>query len=411
MNIYLAIIIGSILAAYILNAFASHLNLKALAPEVPEEFKGGLDPEKYRKSQEYARANARFDNVSDTAMTALTIAFILLGGFNILDQQVRTLGLSMIPSGLIFFAALGFLADMASLPFDLYRTFVLEEKFGFNTTTPGLYLLDKIKGYILAAIIGGLVLGAILWFFQAVGDSAWLWCWLFTVLTTLILTYVAPVWILPLFNKFTPLEEGKLRTAIEDYAQKIGFKLGGVFVMDGSKRSKKANAFFTGLGSKKRIALFDTLIEKQTTGEIVAVLAHEAGHQKLGHIKKGLAMSIVKTGAIFYLMSFFLNSKGLFAAFGMEEMSIYAGLIFFGLLYSPVSMVLSILANHISRKHEFEADAFSVRTTADPESMASALKKLSAANLSNLTPHWLTVRLHYTHPPVLERIKAIRNSA
>ncbi|HAS88917.1 MAG TPA: peptidase M48, partial [Desulfovibrio sp.] len=245
-------------------------------------------------------------------------------------------------------------------------------------------------------------------FFNAAGSLAWLWCWLFTVVITLGVQYLAPTWILPLFNKFTPLEDGELKEKIEKFAKDNGFELSGIFMIDGSKRSTKANAYFTGFGKKKRIALFDTLINNLSTDEIVAVLAHEIGHSKLGHIRKMMTMSIINTGAVFLLMSFFLGNKELFAAFGMQNISVHAGLIFFALLYTPVSIVLSIFSNIRSRKHEFEADAFAAQTTHGPEALIGALKKLSVSNLSNLTPHPFYVWLEYSHPPVLKRIEALR---
>ncbi len=300
------------------------------------------------------------------------------------------------------------ISGMVELPFDIYHTFVLENRFGFNTTTWQTFLADKIKGVVLAGIIGGLLLGAVLWFFQAAGAWAWAWCWGITVGFSLLLTYVAPQWILPQFNKFTPLQDGELKQKIEAYAAGQGYTVSGIFVMDGSKRSTKANAFFTGFGKTKRIALFDTLLENHTADELLAVLAHEVGHGKLGHIKKQLLTMVLKTGAVFYLLSLFLGNQGLFDAFGMQQMSTYAGLVFFGLLYTPVSMVLSLLANRVSRKHEFEADAFAAKTTGDHEQLVIALKRLSANSLSNLTPHWLTVWLEYGHPPVLQRIRALR---
>ncbi len=349
-----------------------------------------------------------FSSISETCNTALTFIVILLGGFNWFDLFVRSFDLSAISSGMLFFGGISVASGLFSLPFEMYQTFVLENRFGFNTTTLSTFISDRIKGLVLSGILGGLLLAGVLYFFEKTGPYAWLWCWGLAVTFTLTLTYVAPTWILPLFNKFTPLEEGELRQALESYARKADFKLSGIFVMDGSKRSTKGNAFFTGFGSRKRIALFDTLLKEQSPEEIISVLAHEVGHAKLGHIKRRLIVGILKTGVVFYLMSLFMDSPGLFAAFGMEHQSIYAGLIFFVLLYSPVSLGLSIVANAISRKHEFEADAFSAQTTGTPEAMISALKKLSASNLSNLTPHPLTVWLDYSHPPVLQRIHALK---
>ncbi len=271
--------------------------------------------------------------------------------------------------------------------------------------------MDLLKGLGLSAVIGGTVLSVVLWFFEYAGEYAWLYCWIATTLFTIFMQFIAPTWIMPLFNKFIPLEDGELRNAILSYADSVNFPLKNVFVMDGSKRSTKSNAFFTGFGKNKRIALFDTLIEKHTVGELVAVLAHEIGHYKKKHILQGMIISILHMGVVFYLLSIFLTHKGLFDAFYMEEMSIYAGLIFFGMLYSPIEMILSIFMQIFSRKNEYEADRFAAQTTAQPESMINALKKLSADNLSNLTPHPLYVFFNYSHPPTLERIRAIKNAA
>lgn len=409
MNIYLFIIIFSLAGARLLGIFARQLNRKALSPELPAEFNTTFDADEYRKTQDYAKAGMGFENITSSITTLITIMFILWGGFNTVDLWATGFGFGEIGTGLIFYAVLAVLSDLLSLPFSLYSTFVIEEKFGFNKTDLKTFITDKLKGYLLGGIIGGVILSGVLLFFTAAGSLAWLWCWIFTVLITLGIQYIAPTWILPLFNKFTPLEDGELKDKIKHFASENGFEISGIFMIDGSKRSTKANAYFTGFGTKKRIALFDTLVENLSSDEIVAVLAHEIGHSKLGHIRKMLLMSIVNTGVVFLLMSFFLGNRELFDAFGMQNISVHAGLIFFALLYTPVSIVLSIFSNIRSRKHEFEADAFAAETTKHPEALVSALKKLSVSNLSNLTPHPFYVWLEYSHPPVLKRIDALRN--
>ena len=408
MNIYLFIILFSITGACVLGIIARRLNIQALSPVLPQEFNGIFDPEEYRKSQDYTKAGTGFENISSSFMTLVTIFFILYGGFNILDLWAGSFGYGPIITGLIFFAGLAVLSDLVSLPFSLYSTFVIEEKFGFNKTSLKTFILDKLKGYILGGIIGGVILSGVLLFFNAAGSLAWLWCWIFTIIITLGIQYIAPTWILPLFNKFTPIENGELKDKIENFAKTNGFKISGIFMIDGSKRSTKANAYFTGFGNKKRIALFDTLVESLSTDEIVAVLAHEIGHSKLGHVRKMMLMSIANTGIVFLLMSFFLGNRELFAAFSMDHISVHAGLIFFALLYTPVSIVLSIFTNIQSRKHEYEADNFAAATTKEPLSLVSALKKLSVSNLSNLTPHPFYVWLEYSHPPVLKRIENLQ---
>lgn len=407
MNAYLAIILASIAASWLLGVLSNHLSERHMQSDIPAELAGVYDEATYAKSQAYNRANLRFSSISETINVAMLFTVILAGGFNWLDLLVRSFELPPVLTGLLYFGGISLASGAFSLPFEIYQTFVVEKRFGFNTTTVGTFISDRIKGLILSGLIGGLLLGGVLYFFEQAGATAWLWCWGLAVLFTLTLTYVAPTWILPLFNTFSPLEEGELRQALQEYARKADFTLSGIFVMDGSKRSTKSNAFFTGFGKRKRIALFDTLIDNQETDEIVAVLAHEVGHSKLGHIKRRLVVGILKTGVVFYLMSLFIDSPGLFAAFGMEHMSTYAGLVFFVLLYTPVSMALSVVANAISRRHEFQADAFAARTTGRPRAMVSALKKLSANNLSNLTPHPLTVWLEYSHPPVLDRVRAL----
>ncbi|SOB59881.1 Ste24 endopeptidase [Pseudodesulfovibrio profundus] len=409
MNTYLVVILASLVLSWLLGIVSNYYNKRHMVSRLPDEFRDVYDDRKYSESQEYARANMRFSSIADSISMAITIGFILLGGFNWLDQLVRSWELAPLLSGLAYIGLLSLASWTVSLPFEIYQTFVLESRFQFNNTTPWTFVVDRLKGLILTAILGGGLLAGVLYFFGSAGEWAWMWCWVLAVAFSLGITYVAPTWILPLFNTFSPLEEGELRTALEAYARKSDFELEGIFVMDGSRRTSKGNAFFTGFGKRKRIALFDTLLKEQSVEEITAVLAHEVGHSKRGHIRKQLILATIKTGAVFYLLSLFLDSKGLFDAFGMEHMSVYAGLVFFTLLYTPISMVLGVVGNYLSRKYEFEADAFAAETTNNPGAMISALKKLSANNLSNLTPHPLVVWLEYSHPPVLERVRVLKN--
>lgn len=408
MNIYLIIILATIIGEYVLQTSARLLNLKALNPALPGEFEGFYDAAEYRRSQEYTRARTRFSNLSSTLNTALVTGFILLGGFNLVDTFARGYGLSPLPTGLLFFASLFVLSDLVSTPFSLYSTFVIEERFGFNRTTLTTYLQDKLKGYILMALLGGGILSCVLYFFQESGPLAWLYAW--GIITAFIVA-MPPLFtsvIAPLFNQFELLEEGDLKQALSSYAAKVDFPLTGVFVMDGSKRSAKSNAYFTGFGKKKRIVLFDTLVQQHSTDELVAILAHEIGHYKRRHILKGIVLTILQMGVLFFLLSKFINNPELFAAFKMEQLSIYASLTFFSLLYAPISFVLSIFHNILSRKHEYEADAFSADTTGDPTPLISGLKILSVNNLGNLTPHPFEVFLNYSHPTVLQRIERLR---
>ncbi|MFH1231907.1 MAG: M48 family metallopeptidase [Planctomycetota bacterium] len=409
MNIYLVIILVILIGKYILDLVVDILNVKNAVPVLPKEFEGYYDADKYKKSQVYLRENINFGIIKDTLFAVITVAFILMGGFNIVDKIARGFGYGEIITGLIFAAILVLAIYLMGLPFSIYDTFVIEEKYGFNKTTAKTFVLDILKGLLLGAIIGGIVFTGILWFFGETGKWAWVCCWGGVTVFMLFMAFIAPVVILPLFNKFIPLEDGELKQEIEKYAARENFKLKGIFKMDASRRSTKSNAFFIGFGKYKRIVLYDTLIAKHTVDELVCVLAHEIGHYKKKHFIKGITMSILTMGLMFYILSLFINNEGLFAAFKMEQTSIYASLFFFGFLYTPISMILSIFGNIISRKYEYQADAYAVLTHKKPESFITALKKLVVENLSNLTPHPLKVFLDYTHPPVLKRIEAIRN--
>ncbi|RNC83314.1 MAG: M48 family peptidase [Balneola sp.] len=408
MNVFTIIILAALLVDYLLDLVAKILNLKALSEQLPNEFEGVYDSETYKNSQDYTRVTTSFGLKVTLFDLLLLLAFWFSGGFNWLDEVVREWGFSELVTGLCYIGLIVVAKSMLSIPFSAYSTFVIEERFGFNKTTPKTFLLDLLKSLLLSALLGIPLLAGILAFFMYSGEWAWLYAWIAVTLFTLILQYVAPTWIMPLFNKFTPLDEGDLKTAIDDYATEVDFPMKGTFVIDGSKRSSKSNAFFTGFGKNKRIALYDTLIENHTTDELVSVLAHEVGHYKKKHILKSMIIGVVHTGVLFFLLSIFLNSEGLFEAFFMQNMSVYAGLIFFGMLYAPVEMILSIFMQMSSRKHEYEADEYAVTTTGRTDSMISALKKLSKDNLSNLTPHPFYVFLNYSHPPILLRIEAIR---
>lgn len=408
MNIYLFVILLILVGEYFLNLTVETINLRNLKTGLPKEFHGIYDPDKYKKSQQYLKETTGFGLFTDTLMTAVIIAFILVGGFNIIDVFVRGFGCNEIITGLLFVAVLMFLAQIIHIPLAAYSTFHIEEKYGFNKTSLKTFILDILKSWLLTAVLGGIIFSAILWFFAKTGSLAWLYCWAAVTVFQIFVMFIAPVVIMPLFNKFTPIEACELKTKLENYAAGQKFKMKGIFTMDGSKRSTKSNAFFTGFGRFRRVVLFDTLIEKHTVDELVSILAHEIGHYKKKHILIHLAISILTSGLMFFILSFFLNNAGLFAAFKMEHTSIYASLFFFGFLYAPIEMIISIFSNIVSRKNEYQADRYAVTTYRRPEAMITALKKLSMDNLSNLTPHPLKVFLSYSHPPVLERIKAIR---
>jgi len=408
MNIFTIIILAAILIDFVLEIVSNRLNLKALSKQLPDEFEGVYDEETYAKSQEYTRVNTKFGFVTGTFNLILLLVFWFAGGFNWLDQWARSFEFGVIGTGLIFIGALVIAKMVISMPFSIYSTFVIEERFGFNKTTVKTFISDRLKGILLSVFIGGPLLAGIIAFFAYGGTWAWLYAWIAVTAFSLLMQYIAPTWIMPLFNKFEPLEDGELRQAIENYADRVDFPLQGIYVIDGSKRSAKSNAFFTGFGKNKRIALYDTLIENHTTEELVAVLAHEIGHYKKKHIVKNMAISILQTGIMFGLLSVFLQVPALFDAFYMDQMSVYAGLLFFGLLYSPVETLIGLGMQVLSRKHEYEADEFAAKTISEKEEMVNVLKKLSKDNLSNLTPHPFYVFLNYSHPPALSRIEAIR---
>lgn len=407
MNIYFIIILAAVIGGYLLELTADLLNIKALKSEPPEELAGFYDPSGYAKSQSYTIVTTRFEITRNTFSLVLTLCFWFAGGFRMLDDFTATLGFGIITTGLVYTGLLAVAGSAIMFPFRVYSTFVIEEKFGFNKTTVKTFIMDTIKGSLLAIVIGTPLLAGILAFLTYSGEYSWLWCWIAVTLFMIIIQFVAPTWIMPLFNKFTPLEDGELRQAIMNFAEKANFPLSNVFVMDGSKRSSKSNAFFTGFGKNRRIALFDTLVEKHTVPELVAVLAHEAGHYKKGHIIRSMAISITYLGFMFWVLSVFITEKGLFDAFFMERVSVYAGLVFFSMLFSPVDMILSLAMKAHSRANEYEADRFALENTGTPVEMVSALKKLHADNLANLTPHPFYVFLNYTHPPLAQRIAAL----
>lgn len=410
MNPYLFLIVFLLIAHWLLELTVERLNLKRVSTEIPDEFRDVYDAKSYAAAQRYLRDNTALGLVQSSVMLPLTLAFILLGGFRWLHEIALAASAHMVVQGLVFVGVLSLLATLASLPFRLYDTFGIEERYGFNRTTPKTFALDSLKSLLLALLLGAPAFALVLWIFSA-ATYAWLWAWAALAVIQLALMFVAPVAILPLFNKFTPMEEGDLRDRLEAYASTQQYRLSGIYTIDGSRRSAKGNAYFTGLGKTRRIALFDTLIEKHTVDELVCVLAHEIGHCKRGHHVKSIALALASSLLMFFALGWFIDRPGLHEAFGLAATPLYAGLVFFGFLYTPFSTALAILGNAVSRKHEYEADAFAAQTTGQPEEMIRALKKLSVDNLSNLTPHPLKVFLEYSHPPALERIRALRHDS
>ena len=407
MNFIAVIILSVLVLDFCLNLIADILNLGNLSSVLPEAFQVTYDDERYAKSQAYLKVNTRFDWLVSAVNLFFLLCFWFLGGFNRLDIYVRGFGKGPVFTGILFIILLMVFRSVLNLPFGIFHTFVIEERFGFNKTTWKTYVLDRIKGIILALIIGLPLLTGVLAFFEYVGTNAWWYCWLVVILFGMVIRYVGPTWIMPLFNKFSPLEDGELKQALFSLAERIEFPLRNVFLMDGSRRSSKSNAFFTGFGRNKRIVLFDTLVEKTTVSELVAVLGHEMGHYKLKHIWTSTIIGILHSGVLFFLLSLFISLPPLFDAFFMDSVSVYGGMIFFGMLYSPVEILLGLLMQEYSRRNEFQADRFAVEKTKNPHALANALKKLSAQNLSNLTPHPFYVMLNYSHPPILKRIEAL----
>lgn len=407
MNFIAVIILCAVAADFLLHFTADILNLRRVNNWLPEQFAGLYDESRYADSQRYLRVNTRFEWLA-AGMNLILFLLLWFGrGFPLIDQWVRSISDSPVFRGLLYIGILFLLKSVVSLPFSIYSTFCIEERFGFNKTTWKLFLSDRLKQLVLAVCIGGSLLAGVLAFFEYAGPHAWLYCWGVVIVFMIVMQYAVPTWIMPLFNKFKPLESGELKSAILAYANSIDFPLKKIFIMDGSKRSKKSNAFFTGFGRHKRIVLYDTLVKNHTTDELVAVLAHEMGHYKKKHVLWMLLIGIGQTGIMLYLLSFFISSPMLFEAFFMETPSVYAGLVFFGFLFAPIEFFMGIAMQYFSRKNEFEADRFAVETTRRPASFSHALKKLAVHNLSNLTPHPMYVMLNYSHPPILKRLEKV----
>ena len=409
MNGFLIFGVVSLILLYLWEVLVELSNVRyAKAHGVPEELRSEVDQAKYQESLRYLQANTQFSLLEAGVSLALTLIFWLCGGFGLLDNFARSLGYSSITTGLVFVGCLGGLSFLLGIPFSFYHTFRIEAAFGFNRTSVRTFILDRVKGILLSILLGAPILAGILWFFENAGNYAWLMAWGFLLAIQVLLLFIAPVFLLPLFNKFTPLPEGELRQAIEAMAQKQNFQLTGIFTMDGSKRSSKGNAFFTGFGKNRRIALFDTLIEKQTTAEIVAVLAHEIGHAKLRHVPKMFFISASMSLLLFWVLSLLMGNQALADAFFVQP-SVYASLVFAGFLYGPVGRLENIFTSMLSREHEFQADAFAKSAVGSGNELASALKKLSVDSLSNLNPHPWKVATEYSHPPVIQRLRALRD--
>lgn len=404
MNILFYTIIAILVFQFLVETILDYLNATRYGDPVPQPLEDVFDPEEYQKSQAYQKTNYRFGLGSSFFSIALTLAFLFFGGFEWVDHIARSISAHEIVITLIFFGIITIGSDILSTPFAYYQTFVIEARYGFNKSTPKLFFTDKLKGWVMMALLGGGVITLALWFYQWAGPNFWLYVWALVTGIILFMNLFYSRLIVPLFNKQTPLEEGNLKNKIEAYANKVGFELRHIFVIDGSKRSTKANAYFSGFGREKRVTLYDTLIQDLNEEEIVAVLAHEVGHYKRKHIIFNLVASILVLGFTLFILSLFINNPEVSKAIGVSQPSFHAALIGFGLLYSPISELTSLVMNLLSREFEYQADDYAKKTfAADP--LITSLKKLSKSNLSNLTPHPAYVFMHYSHPPLFQRIK------
>jgi STE24 endopeptidase len=401
------IIIVFMLADYVLERVLEGLNSRWRGHAPPAELQDLYDPDKYRKQQRYQKATTRFGFITSTFSLVLLLGFLFLEGFAWVHQLAAQVSPNGIVQALIFFGILLLAQDVIGIPFELYHTFVIEQRFGFNTMKVRTFVTDKLKGLLLGALIGGVILAGIAWFYYQTREMFWIYAWLSVTAFSLFFTLFYSSLIVPLFNKQTRLEDGELKRAIEAFAAGIDFPVKDIYVLDGSKRSTKANAYFTGLGAKKRIVLFDTLVEDLTPQEVVGVLAHEIGHFKKKHTLQALVLSIIQSGIIFFLLSLFLEYALFSRALGVDEAVFHVGLVAFALLYRPVSLLSGVLMHMWSRRNEYAADSFAVRQHG-ADDLISALKKLSVNHLSNLTPHPAYVFFHYSHPPLYQRIRNMR---
>ncbi len=401
------ILITILLIKFVIDSVLNHLNAKHFNDILPNDVSDVYEINEYQKSQAYKRTNHNFSKITSLFSLITTLLFFFFNGFSIVDEIARGFSNNIIIITLIFFGIIIVGSDIISIPFSLYKTFVIEEKFGFNKATKKIFFLDKIKGLLMTIILGGSILSIITWFYEFTGNYFWIYSWLLISAFSVFLNMFYSKLIVPLFNKQTILEEGDLKNEIIKYVNSVGFKAHDIYVLNGSKRSTKANAYFSGFGNQKRITLYDTLINDLENDEIVAVLAHEVGHYKRKHILYNLTSSIILTGFALFVLSLFIKTPVLSLALGVSLPSFHIGLIAFGILYSPVSQILGIFMNYMSRKFEYQADNYA-KNTFSALPLISSLKKLSKNSLSNLTPHYLYVFFHFSHPTLLDRIKNLK---
>ncbi|MBT3684817.1 MAG: M48 family metallopeptidase [Cryomorphaceae bacterium] len=414
-EVWFLIIIALVIFNYLFSNILDYLNHKNWKDEIPKELKDFYDKKKYKQAKLYALSKNKIGLLSSTISFLLVVSLLVFNGYGYIDQLVNSFNLNLFlpfeinnsftKSG-AFFLILFILNLIISIPFSYYNTFVIEENFGFNKTTKSTFFFDIIKSSILSILISGFLLFLALYLYNSLNDGFWLYLWIgLSLLMVLINMFYADL-IVPIFNKLTPLENGDLRKKIENYSKEVGYLLKNIYVIDGSKRSTKANAFFSGLGPRKTIALYDTLIEKHTENELVAVLAHEVGHFKKKHVFSGLLMSVIQIGVMAFFFELCLKLPEISLALGGSGVSFHLGLIGFSIIFSPISMMSGILMNYISRKNEFEADSYA-KETYNGDDLSLALKKLSVDSLSNIYPHPLYVFFHYSHPPLIKRLRAL----
>ncbi|MBN2743012.1 MAG: M48 family metallopeptidase [Marinilabiliaceae bacterium] len=400
------LIIAFVVFEYVMEQWLDRLNRRAWSHEVPEPLRDVYDADKFENHKQYRRVNFSFSQMSEAMGFVATLLVLGSGALAMVDGWAASITVHPVGRGLLFFGIIGVAASLFNLPFSWYHTFVIEQRFGFNTTTRRTFVTDLLKGVLLSLLIGAPLMGGVMYLFQWLGEMFWVYAWLLISGFSVFMSMFYTSWILPIFNNQKPLDNGSLRDSIETFSLRSGFRLDNIYVMDGSKRSTKGNAFFSGLGSRKRIVLYDTLINDLTEPEIVAVLAHEVGHYKLRHTLWGMLMGIAQTGVLLFLFSLFVTTPELTKALGGEGVQFHIGLVAFGLLFSPISLVIGLMTNGLSRRNEYAADRFAANH-ADGQALVSALKKLSANSLGNPTPHPAYVWFHYSHPPLLQRIKAL----
>lgn len=405
-KIILQIILIITIVSYAFDQLLDYINLKAQRADIPDEVAAFYDREKYLKALAYHRDRTNFSFFTSAISFIASLLLLLLGGFGWIDGMLRTFISHDIILALVFFGVLAIASDILTLPFQWYRIFVIEQRYGFNKMTVKTFLADKLKGYLIGAIIGGVLLSVLIYLVKAIGPTFWIWFALIACAFILLMNMFYTSLILPVFNKLTPLPEGELKSAIENFSKKVGFPLDNIFVIDGSKRSSKSNAFFSGIGKKKKIVLYDTLIQNHSTEELVAVLAHEVGHFKKKHIIMSYVLSVMQIVFTLFILSLMIFNENVSQALGGDQLAIHLNLLAFGILFSPISGITGLLMNMLSRKNEFEADAYA-RDTFSGIALSDALKKLSVDNLSDLYPHPWYVFFHYSHPPLLTRLSAI----